>query len=162
MTVAELVTNADAARAAAARSRRAREIVRGGRRGRACRAVPVAAPVSGVEQGQLLPDHLAGAERVTVTYEIDGAPESLVYFGVPGALAAYEELRTGFTAAVSHELRTPLARLLVLLESADLPGSDVPALIERARGEVNQVQRAHRRGPLPQPARDRAGGGRPR
>jgi len=97
------------------------------------------ARVEGVEQGQLLPEHLAGAERVTVTYEIDGEAESLVYFGVPGALAAYEELRTGFTAAVSHELRTPLARLLVLLESADLPGSDVPALLERARGEVNQV-----------------------
>ena len=34
---------------------------------------------------------------------------------------AYDELRTGFTAAVSHELRTPLARILALLDSADLP-----------------------------------------
>jgi len=97
------------------------------------------ARVEGVEQDQLLPAHLANADHVTVTYEIDGEAESLVYFGVPGALAAYEELRTGFTAAVSHELRTPLARLMVLLESADLPGADVPALIERARGEVSQV-----------------------
>ena len=41
-----------------------------------------------------------------------------------GDLAAYEELRSGFTAAVSHELRTPLARLLSLLELALLPGED--------------------------------------
>ena len=40
---------------------------------------------------------------------------------------AYEELRTGFTAAVSHELRTPLARLLALLESASLPDADKAA-----------------------------------
>ena len=38
---------------------------------------------------------------------------------------SFDELRTGFTAAVSHELRTPLARILVLLDSADLPGADV-------------------------------------
>jgi signal transduction histidine kinase len=38
---------------------------------------------------------------------------------------AYEELRVAFTAAVSHELRTPLARLLVLLESASLPGTEL-------------------------------------
>jgi signal transduction histidine kinase len=38
---------------------------------------------------------------------------------------AYQELRVGFTAAVSHELRTPLARLLALLESADLPGAEL-------------------------------------
>src|SRR3954454_18071994 len=41
---------------------------------------------------------------------------------------AFDELRTGFTAAVSHELRTPLARILVLLDSADLPGADVAGL----------------------------------
>jgi len=50
----------------------------------------------------------------------------------------YRELRTGFTAAVSHELRTPLARLLVLLESATLPGADVHELIEQAQQEVEQ------------------------
>src|SRR6185436_17135735 len=44
---------------------------------------------------------------------------------------AFTELRTGFTAAVSHELRTPLARILVLLDSADLPGADVPTLIDQ-------------------------------
>ena len=38
---------------------------------------------------------------------------------------SFDELRTGFTAAVSHELRTPLARIMALLDSADLPGADV-------------------------------------
>jgi signal transduction histidine kinase len=52
---------------------------------------------------------------------------------------AYEALRTSFTAAVSHELRTPLARILVLLDTAGLPGADVPALIEQARAEVEQA-----------------------
>ena len=55
-------------------------------------------------------------------------------------MTAYEELRTGFTAAVSHELRTPLARLLSLLETATLPGEDVHELVERARGEVEQIR----------------------
>jgi two-component system phosphate regulon sensor histidine kinase PhoR len=54
-------------------------------------------------------------------------------------MAAYEELRAGFTASVSHELRTPLARLLALLETATLPNSDRDALIEQARAEVNQI-----------------------
>ena len=52
---------------------------------------------------------------------------------------SFDELRTGFTAAVSHELRTPLARILVLLESADLPGADVRALIDQARNEVENA-----------------------
>jgi two-component system, OmpR family, phosphate regulon sensor histidine kinase PhoR len=51
----------------------------------------------------------------------------------------YEELRAGFTAAVSHELRTPLARLLALLESADLPGADLHALLRQAREEVQEM-----------------------
>jgi signal transduction histidine kinase len=51
-------------------------------------------------------------------------------------LAAYEELRAGFTAAVSHELRTPLARLMALLESALLGGGDSRELLEQARQEV--------------------------
>jgi signal transduction histidine kinase len=49
---------------------------------------------------------------------------------------SFDELRTGFTAAVSHELRTPLARILALLDSAELAGADVPSLIEQARAEV--------------------------
>jgi signal transduction histidine kinase len=52
---------------------------------------------------------------------------------------SFDELRAGFTASVSHELRTPLARILVLLDSADLPGADVPALLEQARAEVQNA-----------------------
>src|SRR6266581_5601133 len=52
---------------------------------------------------------------------------------------AYDELRTGFTAAVSHELRTPLARLLSLLESAALPGVDREALLAQAREQVEEM-----------------------
>jgi two-component system phosphate regulon sensor histidine kinase PhoR len=48
----------------------------------------------------------------------------------------YRELRIGFTAAVSHELRTPLARLLALIESAGLPGSDPAEALEQMRSEV--------------------------
>ena len=52
----------------------------------------------------------------------------------------YAELRTAFTAAVSHELRTPLARILALLETAQLPGVDKDALIEQAREEVEATR----------------------
>jgi two-component system, OmpR family, phosphate regulon sensor histidine kinase PhoR len=52
---------------------------------------------------------------------------------------SFDELRTGFTAAVSHELRTPLARILALLDSAELPGADVYALIDQAREEVENA-----------------------
>jgi signal transduction histidine kinase len=52
---------------------------------------------------------------------------------------SYDELRMGFTAAVSHELRTPLARIMALLDSADLPGADVPALLDGARAEVEHA-----------------------
>ena len=51
----------------------------------------------------------------------------------------YEELRAAFTAAVSHELRTPLARLLAVLDAAELPGADVPRLLENARKEVHEM-----------------------
>ncbi|HVU76150.1 MAG TPA: HAMP domain-containing sensor histidine kinase [Gaiellaceae bacterium] len=54
-------------------------------------------------------------------------------------MAEFDELRTGFTAAVSHELRTPLARILVLLDSAELPGADVHDLIDQARTEVEDA-----------------------
>jgi signal transduction histidine kinase len=68
-------------------------------------------------------------------------PDLLVLFlESPPELPAYQELRAGFTAAVSHELRTPLARLLVLLESATLPGSDVTELMDQARQEVEQAR----------------------
>jgi signal transduction histidine kinase len=52
---------------------------------------------------------------------------------------SFDELRTGFTAAVSHELRTPLARILALLETAELPDADIPALLDQARAEVENA-----------------------
>jgi signal transduction histidine kinase len=58
---------------------------------------------------------------------------------VDAAHGRFDELRTGFTAAVSHELRTPLARILALLDSADLPGADVQGLIAQARVEVEDA-----------------------
>ena len=76
---------------------------------------------------------------LVVPYEVDGRRERLVYLSREGDLAAYEELRSGFTAAVSHELRTPLARLLTLLETAMLPGEDVSDVLDQAVGEVNQI-----------------------
>jgi len=86
---------------------------------------------------------LGGAERGRrVGEELTAAhPDLLVLFlESPPELPAYQELRAGFTAAVSHELRTPLARLLVLLETATLPGSDVAELMEQARQEVEQAR----------------------
>jgi two-component system, OmpR family, phosphate regulon sensor histidine kinase PhoR len=97
------------------------------------------ARVEGIELGQAVPERLQHAKGVEVPLTAAGSSNVLVYFGAPGELAAYEELRSGFTAAVSHELRTPLARMMVHLESAELPGADLPALIELARGEVGQV-----------------------
>ncbi|MGI8479025.1 MAG: sensor histidine kinase [Gaiellaceae bacterium] len=99
--------------------------------------------VDGIREGDRLPPELlAGVSGVlpfVVPYEADGRRERLVYFSREGDLAAYEELRSGFTAAVSHELRTPLARLLTLLETATLPGEDVIELVERATREVEQI-----------------------
>jgi signal transduction histidine kinase len=89
----------------------------------------------GLVTGSRLPDKLpAPLQQV----EVDGG-ETLLLFD-PRPLAAYEELRVGFTAAVSHELRTPLARLLVLLESSARAEADIPVLLERARGEVEQMR----------------------
>jgi two-component system, OmpR family, phosphate regulon sensor histidine kinase PhoR len=92
------------------------------------------AAVEGLTEGRQLPGELAEATRIP----LEGG-ESLVYLGRPGAREAFEELRAGFTASVSHELRTPLARLLALLDTAVLPGEDPLPLVERARGEVEQI-----------------------
>jgi two-component system, OmpR family, phosphate regulon sensor histidine kinase PhoR len=95
----------------------------------------------GLHEGdELGPELLNGERSLIVPYRIKGREERLVYLSQAGDLAAYEELRSGFTAAVSHELRTPLARLLSLLELAGLPGEDVPALVEQARAEVDQIR----------------------
>ena len=99
--------------------------------------------VDGLREGEVLPTDLLTGERgvipLVVPYELGGRRERLVYLSREGDLAAYEELRAGFTAAVSHELRTPLARLLTLLETTTLPGEDVPALVDQARGEIDQI-----------------------
>ena len=99
--------------------------------------------MDGIREGELLPAGLLAGERglipLVVPYEVEGRRERLVYLSREGDLAAYEELRSGFTAAVSHELRTPLARLLTLLETASLPGEDVAEVIEQAAGEVHQI-----------------------
>jgi signal transduction histidine kinase len=83
-----------------------------------------------VEPGRRLGEELTAANPGLLVLFLESPPE----------LSAYQELRAGFTAAVSHELRTPLARLLVLLESATLPGSDVGELMEQARLEVEQAR----------------------
>jgi two-component system phosphate regulon sensor histidine kinase PhoR len=120
----EIVVVLDADRRVLAASRRARE------------------SLDGLVEGATFPEellHLGGRTPFEIPYEVDGRRETLLYLSAPGDLAAYQELRAGFTAAVSHELRTPLARLLVLLESALLPGEDQAALIEQARGEVERI-----------------------
>jgi two-component system phosphate regulon sensor histidine kinase PhoR len=96
--------------------------------------------IDGLAEGAPAPEALTGRSAVVVPYEIDGRRERLVYLETSRDLAAYEELRAGFTAAVSHELRTPLARLLALLETALLPGGDTRDAIERAQAEVEQMR----------------------
>ena len=118
----ELVLVLDAEGRVVAASRRARE------------------SLAEVELGESVPDELLKRSNTLVPVDVEGRAERLLYLGQPGELAAYEELRAGFTAAVSHELRTPLARLLALLESADLPGADPYELIRQAHGEVVQVR----------------------
>jgi two-component system, OmpR family, phosphate regulon sensor histidine kinase PhoR len=122
----ELVIVVDDERHLVAASRRAREVFPALAAG-----APVPAPLLDGERGWT---------PMVVPYEIDGRREELVYLADAGGQSAYEELRAGFTAAVSHELRTPLARLLVLLESALLPGADHRSLIEQAQAEVEQTR----------------------
>jgi signal transduction histidine kinase len=86
--------------------------------------------LGGAEAGRRLGEDQTAAHPDLLVLFLESQPE----------LSAYQELRAGFTAAVSHELRTPLARLLVLLESATLPGSDVGELMEQARQEVEQAR----------------------
>ena len=98
------------------------------------------AALEGLSEGAVLPARLLEGEGVTrVPIEVEGRRETLLYLGGSGALAAYEELRAGFTAAVSHELRTPLARVLALLDTATLSGARTHELIEQARSEVEQI-----------------------
>lgn len=100
--------------------------------------------IEGLSLGEPLPEGSIGSqariEPVRVPIEVDGRRETLLFLSEPGELAAYEELRAGFTAAVSHELRTPLARLLALLESATLPDFDPEALVRQASHEIEQIK----------------------
>jgi signal transduction histidine kinase len=100
--------------------------------------------IDGIDEGAKVPDGLLsgdlGIVPLIVPYEVRGRRERIVYLSQAGDMTAYEELRTGFTAAVSHELRTPLARLLSLLETATLPGEDINALVDRARDEVESAR----------------------
>src|SRR4249919_2134092 len=100
--------------------------------------------IDGVTEGGPVPDGLLsgdlGIVPLIIPYEVAGRRERIVYLSQAGDITAYEELRTGFTAAVSHELRTPLARLLSLLEMATLPGEDIHALVDRARAEVESAR----------------------
>jgi two-component system, OmpR family, phosphate regulon sensor histidine kinase PhoR len=93
-----------------------------------------------LEEGSSLPEGARRDSSVEVPYDVGGRRETLLYLREPGDMAAYEELRAGFTASVSHELRTPLARLLALLESASLPNANHEALIEQAQAEVKQIR----------------------
>jgi signal transduction histidine kinase len=97
--------------------------------------------LEGVVEGAPMPP---GIERtmssLRIPYQAGGERETLVYVAYGREVAAYEELRAGFTAAVSHELRTPLARLMALLESAELAGSDPRTLVEQARKEVERMR----------------------
>ncbi|MBD0290675.1 MAG: hypothetical protein ICV74_05415 [Thermoleophilia bacterium] len=99
--------------------------------------------LEGLVEGAAVTDELlrSGSSRTPfrVPYDVNGRRETLLYVSDAGDLAAYEELRAGFTAAVSHELRTPLARLLALLETALLPDADTEALIEQARAEIAEI-----------------------
>jgi two-component system, OmpR family, phosphate regulon sensor histidine kinase PhoR len=121
----EIVVVLDEHRRVIAASRRARE------------------SLEGVDEGAPFPEELArtgGRTPLEIPYTVGGRRETLLYLSGAGDIAAYEELRAGFTAAVSHELRTPLARLLALLESATLPGAEPLALIEEARDEVDRIR----------------------
>jgi two-component system phosphate regulon sensor histidine kinase PhoR len=99
------------------------------------RRLVAASPAAAAALGDATLGRRVGEEALAVD------PRPLVLFrdAVP-ELSAYQELRAGFTAAVSHELRTPLARMLILLESAALPGADVDELVEQARQEIQQTR----------------------
>jgi len=92
----------------------------------------------GLPEGEAPPEAVL-VDSLVLPYTVAGHSEKLIYVRDPGDLAAYEELRAGFTASVSHELRTPLARLLALLESATLPDANPHDLIEQAQAEVRQI-----------------------
>jgi two-component system phosphate regulon sensor histidine kinase PhoR len=96
--------------------------------------------LGGLEEGTSAPDALLRNAPLAIPYEVDGRGETILYARDTGDMAAYEELRAGFTAAVSHELRTPLARVLALLETATLPGAETIELVEQAQEEIDTIR----------------------
>ncbi len=123
------MVNEDRARAVAARSDEPVVILDSERRIVAA-SESAATALGDAAPGRRLAEEQAAAQPDLLVLFLESTPE----------LSAYQELRAGFTAAVSHELRTPLARMLALLESASLPGSDVAELMEQARQEVEQAR----------------------
>ena len=113
------------------------------------RRLVAASPAAVAALGDAVPGRRVGED-------VGGA--LVLFVGDLPELSAYQELRAGFTAAVSHELRTPLARMLVLLETASLPGADVDELVEQARQEIQSDARPDRRRAVPRRARDGPGG----
>ena len=98
------------------------------------RHLVAASPAAAAALGDVTPGRRVGEDVLTAE------PQPLVlYLAALPELSAYQELRAGFTAAVSHELRTPLTRLLVLIESATLPGARIDELVEQARQEIQQA-----------------------
>src|SRR6266849_10393020 len=95
------------------------------------RRLVAASPAAVAALGDAVPGRRVGED-------VGGA--LVLFVGELPELSAYQELRAGFTAAVSHELRTPLARLLVLLETATLPGADVGELVDQAREEIEAAR----------------------
>ena len=99
------------------------------------RRLVAASPIAAAALGDATP-----GRRVREEAFVDEPRPLVLFLAALPELSAYQELRAGFTAAVSHELRTPLARMLILLESAALPGADVDELVEQARQEIQQTR----------------------
>jgi len=55
--------------------------------------------LSGLDEGAVAPAALRQAGTLSIPYEVDGRRETIVYARDSGDMAAYEELRAGFTAA---------------------------------------------------------------
>jgi len=98
------------------------------------RRLVAASPAAAAALGDVTPGRRVGEDVLTAERQ-----PLVLYLAALPELSAYQELRAGFTAAVSHELRTPLTRLLVLIESATLPGARIDELVEQARQEIQQA-----------------------
>ena len=91
-----------------------------------------------LEAGHELPETIELANARRVRYRQGDERRTLIVAPLVDQ-EAYEELRTGFTAAVSHELRTPLARLLMLLEKIERKPAEAAKISLQAQREVEQM-----------------------